>query len=104
MAGADIILNRLCDLQGTNFEVVDCQVREEEIIWRIQHKIDAFYICPRCGTHITSCHDTKWITIWDNPFGRKVWNWLVKRARILCHCSLNVGKTSYLPDNCFVYL
>lgn len=27
MAGANTILNRLCDVQGTNFEVVDCQVK-----------------------------------------------------------------------------
>jgi hypothetical protein len=38
MAGADIILTRLCDLQGTNFEVVDCKVSDEEIVWRIKHR------------------------------------------------------------------
>lgn len=90
MAGADIILNRLCDLQGTNFEVVDCQVKEKEVVWRIQHKEDAIYICSRCGIHQTSCHDTKWITLWDFPFGNKRCKWLVKRARILCTCTLNV--------------
>jgi len=26
------ILNRLCDLQGTNFEIVDCQVKEKEVV------------------------------------------------------------------------
>ena len=45
MAGADIILTRLCDLQGTNFEVVDCKVTDNEIVWRIQHKANAVYIC-----------------------------------------------------------
>lgn len=90
MAGADVILNRLCDLQDTNFEIVDCQVKEDEIVWKVQHKEEAFYICPRCGTHNTSCHDTKWITIWDVPFGRKKCKWIVKRARILCSCSLKV--------------
>ncbi len=90
MAGADVILNRLCDLQGTNFEVVDCQVKEEEIVWRIQHKTDARYICPRCGANNSTCHDTKWITLCDVPFGKKNCKWLVKRARILCSCSMNV--------------
>jgi transposase len=90
MAGADIILNRLCDLQGTNFEVVDCQVKDEEIVWKIQHREDAKYICTRCNRVNTTCHDTKWITLWDVPFGRKSCKWLVKRARILCPCSLHV--------------
>lgn len=90
MAGADVILNRLCDLQGTNFEVVDCQVRDEEIVWRIQHKANAIYICKRCGADNTSCHDTKWITLYDIPFGKKTCKWLIKRARILCPCSMYV--------------
>lgn len=90
MAGADVILNRLCDLQGTNFEVTDCQVKENEIVWRIEHKDSAVYICTRCGTQNTGCHDTKWITLWDVPFGKKNCKWLVKRARILCACTMNV--------------
>lgn len=39
MAGAEIILSRLCDLQATSFEVVDCKVKEDEIVWHIQHKL-----------------------------------------------------------------
>lgn len=104
MAGADVILSRLCDLQGTNFEVVDCQVKEEEIIWNIQHKSDAFYICKRCGTHNTSCHDTKWITLYDVPFGKKTCKWLVKRARILCACSMyvTIEKLSFRSEHHFL--
>ena len=90
MAGADVILNRLCNLQGTNFEVTDCQVMEDEIVWKIQHKQDAVYTCSRCGVENYTCHDTKWITLWDVPFGKKNCKWLVKRARILCSCSMNV--------------
>jgi transposase len=90
MAGANVILSRLCDLQGTNFEVTDCQVKESEIVWRVEHKQDAIYICSRCGAENKSCHDTKWITLWDVPFGKKNCKWLVKRARILCACSMNV--------------
>lgn len=90
MAGADIILTRLCDLQGTNFVVTDCQVREEEIVWRIEHRADARYICKRCGAEHTACHDTKVITLRDVPFGKKTCKWLVKFARILCSCSMQV--------------
>lgn len=90
MAGADIILTRLCELQGTNFEVIDCQVRDEEIVWRIAHREQSVYVCSRCGAEHTSCHDSRWITLWDVPFGKKRCKWLIQRARILCHCSMNV--------------
>jgi transposase len=90
MAGADVILTRLCELQGTNFEVTDCKVKDDEIIWRIEHKQEAVYICSRCGAENTSCHDRKWITLYDVPFGKKRCKWLVRRARILCCCSMNV--------------
>lgn len=91
MAGADVILNRLCDLQGTNFEITDCLVKDDSITWRVEHKEDAIYICSRCGAEHSSCHDTKWITLLDVPLGKKTSKWLVKRARILCHCSLKVS-------------
>ena len=90
MAGADIILTRLCDLQGTNFEVVDCKVTDNEIVWRIQHKADAVYICKSCGLEHKTCHDTKTITLRDVPFGKKTCKWIVKFARILCTCKLQV--------------
>lgn len=90
MVGAETILARLCDLQGTNFEVVDCQVRDKEIIWRIQHKENAEYECPRCGAKLNACHDQKWIKLEDHPFGFRRSIWLVRRARILCSCSMNV--------------
>lgn len=90
MAGAEMILARLLDLQGTNFEVVDCQVREEEIVWRAQHRENARHQCSRCDATVDACHDTKWITLWDVPFGKRRCKWLVKRARVLCACSMNV--------------
>lgn len=86
----DIILNRLCDLQGTNFEVVDCQVKEKEIIWKIQHKSEAIYTCTRCGKQNTGCHDKRWITLRDQNFGNKKCTWKIKRARMLCSCSMSV--------------
>ena len=90
MTAAENILNRLCDLQGTNFEVTDCQVKESEIIWRIEHKKPALYFCSRCGGKLEGCHSTDWITLWDVPLGSKQCKWQVKRARILCPCSLSV--------------
>lgn len=90
MVGAHTILARLLDLQGTNFEVIDCQVRDDEIVWRVEHREDAQYICSSCGAAIDACHDRGWITLYDVPFGKRRSKWFVKRARILCHCSMNV--------------
>lgn len=90
MVGAQTILARLLDLQGTNFEVVDCQVKDEEIVWRAQHREAAEYVCSRCDGKVETCHDTKWITLWDVPFGKRRSKWLIKRARILCPCSMSV--------------
>jgi len=90
MTQADIIINRLCDLQGTNFEVTDVKVTEERIVWQVEHKSNAVFICPRCKAKLTHSHDNRWITIRDVPFGRKKCEWRVKRHRVLCTCSLNV--------------
>lgn len=88
---ADIILNRLCDLQGTNFEVTDVKVTEHEILWQIEHKEQTVFICPRCKAKLNHSHDSRWITIQDVPFGRKRCFWRIKRHRVLCTCSLNVS-------------
>ena len=90
MTQADIILNRLCELQGTNFEVTDVKVTEHQILWQVEHKESAKFICPRCRAELTGSHDNRWITIQDVPFGRKKCLWRVKRHRLLCTCSLNV--------------
>lgn len=90
MAQSDLILNRLCDLQQTNFQIVDVQVKEDGIIWRIKHKKEALYVCSKCGENVLQCHDKKWITLKDVPLGNKKTQWLVERARILCTCSNNV--------------
>jgi len=90
MAQSDIILNRLCNLQKTNFEVRDVKVFDDEIIWHIEHKDTAVYECSYCGYKHDSFHDSSWITIKDMSFGNKKCIWKVKRMRILCTCSLNV--------------
>jgi transposase len=96
MAQSDVILNRLCDLQETNFEVVDVQVKDEEIIWRIKHKAEAFYICSKCDEKVFSSHDKEWIEIADIPFGKKRSIWKIKRARILCICT-NFVRVEKIP-------
>ena len=90
MAGTKHILNRLCDLQKTNFEVVDVKVKAEEIVWRIEHKDLAEYECPYCKAKVSTAHDFKWIRLTDLPLGPKKQVWEIKRARILCTCSNNV--------------
>ena len=96
MTQADIILNRLCELQGTNFEVTDVKVTENQILWQVEHKEKAKYICPRCKAELEHSHDWRWITIQDVPFGRKKCIWRVKRHRLLCSCSMNVS-VEYMP-------
>ena len=90
MAQSDIILNRLCGLEKTNFEVTDVKVKESEIVWQIEHKKEAFYVCSKCGESTDACHDREWITLRDIPFGGKRSTWKVKRARLLCTCSNSV--------------
>ena len=90
MAQSNTILNRLCDLQGTNFEVRDVKVSDEEIIWQIEHKDKAEYQCSYCSRKHSSFHDSGWIRIKDYPFGNKRCIWKVKRMRVLCTCSNNV--------------
>jgi transposase len=104
MAQSDIILNQLCNLQGTNFEVRDVKVREDEIIWQIEHREDAVYECRYCGEKHDSFHDSRWITIKDMPFGNKRCIWKVKRMRILCTCSndIRVERLSFRSKHHFL--
>lgn len=95
MAVSDLILNRLLDLQGTDFEVVDCKVLEDKITWRVRHRV-GIYECPRCHAQLTSCHAKRWITLKDTPFGMRQCIWQVERAQILCTCSNNL-RVEYMP-------
>lgn len=95
MAGSDYILNRLLDLQGTDFEVTDCKVLDDRIVWRVQHR-EGIYECPACHAKHTSCHARRWITLKDYPFGTKECVWLVERAQLLCTCSNNL-RVEYMP-------
>jgi hypothetical protein len=104
MAEPTSILARLCDLQATNFEVIDCQVKEEEIVWQVQHKSAGVYICSRCGAEHATYHDRRWITLYDVPFGKKRCKWLVNRVRPLCTCTLFVRVEKLPFRSNFVFL
>ena len=81
-------INRLLDLQGTNFCVVDMDVKEEKITYTIRHKEPAQYRCKHCGHNHDSYHDKEWIHIEDFPMGQRKVIWKVERMRILCHCQM----------------
>ena len=89
MAGSHPILNRLCNLEGTNFEVRDVKVHEDKVVWYIEHKDKPEYICPRCHKVHDAAFEKRWIKLLDAPHGFQKHIWYVKRARILCTCSLS---------------
>lgn len=95
MAGSDYILNRLLDLQGTDFEVVDCKIFEEKTIWYIKHR-EGIYECPSCHSKIKACHAKRWIRLKDSPWAMRECIWMVKRAQILCTCS-NRLRVEHMP-------
>lgn len=81
-------INRLLDLQGTNFQVFDMEVKDEKITYTIKHRSPIQYCCKHCGHSQDSYHDKKWITIEDLPLGNRKVIWKVERMRILCHCQM----------------
>jgi len=89
MAQEEAILSQLCGLEGTNFEIRDVKISEDLIVWEIQHKAQAEYICPRCESKHDACFSRDWVKIWDIPWGSRRCLWKVRRAKILCHCGLN---------------
>ena len=54
-------INRLLDLQETNFQVFDMDVKEDKITYTIKHKEPAQYICKHCGHAHDSYHDKEWV-------------------------------------------
>lgn len=81
-------INRLLDLQGTNFEVFDMDVKDDKITYTIKHKEPAQYNCKHCGHSHDSYHDKEWIYLQDLPLGNRKVVWKVERMRILCHCQM----------------
>jgi hypothetical protein len=90
-----LTLNGLLDLQGTDFEVVDCKVSEEKIKWRVRHR-EGIYECPRFHVKLNSCHAKRWITLKDTPLRMRQCIWQVERVQILCTCS-NSLRVEYMP-------
>ena len=81
-------INRLLDLQETNFQVFDMDVKEDKITYTIKHKEPAQYICKHCGHAHDSYHDKEWVHLQDLPLGNRKVIWKVERMRILCHCQM----------------
>ncbi len=81
-------INRLLDLQETNFQVFDMDVKEDKITYTIKHKEPAQYICKHCGHAHDSYHDKEWIHLQDLPLGNRKVIWRIERMRILCHCQM----------------
>ena len=81
-------INRLLDLQETNFQVFDMDVKEDKITYTIKHKEAAQYICKHCGHAHDSYHDKEWVHLQDLPLGNRKVIWKVERMRILCHCQM----------------
>ena len=81
-------INRLLDLQGTNFQVYDMDVKDDKITYTIKHKETAEYICKHCDHYHDSYHDKELIRIFDLPLGNRKVVWEIERMRILCHCQM----------------
>lgn len=81
-------INRLLDLQGTNFQVFDMDVKDDKITYTIKHRLPAQYLCKHCGHSHDSYHDKKWIHLQDLPLGNRKVVWKVERMRVLCHCQM----------------
>jgi transposase len=92
-------INRLLDLQATNFQVFDMDVKEDKITYTIKHKEPAQYICKHCGASHAAYHDKEWIHLHDLPLGNRKVIWKVERMRILCHCQMGYRVEQMLFKN-----
>ena len=97
-------INRLLDLQATNFEVFDMDVKDDKITYTIRHKAPVQYICKHCDHRHDSYHDKDWIYLLDLPLGTRKVVWRVEKMRILCHCQMNyrVEKLSFKSQKHFL--
>lgn len=89
-------INKLVDLQGTNFVVVDVKVEKKEVVWFIDHRKKWILKCPNCFKNHKWAYDKKWITIRDYPLGNKRMIWKVHRGRVLCDCH-RIPMAEYMP-------
>ena len=88
-------INRLLDLQDTNFQVYDMDVKDDQITYTIKHREPVRYVCKHCGHQHTNYHDKEWIRVYDLPLGNKKVVWKIERMRILCHCQMGY-RTEFL--------
>ncbi len=88
-------INRLLDLQETNFQVFDMDVKEDKITYTIKHREPLQYICKHCHHVHDSYHDKDWIYIQDLPLGNRNGlapkKWTRDYAAVNCLASYSVG-------------
>ena len=91
MTQANIILNNLCGLQNSNFEVCDVKVYKDREEWTIKRRPGAKPICNNCGLpYDYRPHSVSTIEITDQPAGRLSRIWRVERAKLSCPCTLSI--------------
>lgn len=81
------IVERMFDLQNSNFIVKDVKVFKEKIVVEIEPDPKKDRICSKCGCLVKKVHDYREIILKDIPYGLKECEWRVKYTRVKCDCS-----------------
>jgi transposase len=83
----EFFINRLLEIQQSNFEVIEMHKVGDVITFELKHKPHAVYECSICEAKQQAAYDFRWIVLRDVPVGPIQVRWKVLRARIQCHCS-----------------
>jgi transposase len=96
VALVNYILNKFVGLENTNFEVVDVQHTDYEVIWKIRHKEQATHICPNCMQETTLVHSKNLVKLFDVPIGMRRQRWEIETVKVQCTCAWGI-RNEYLP-------
>lgn len=81
------IVERMFDLQGSNFIIKDVKVFKDRIVVEIEPDPEKERICSKCRSLVKKIHDSREIKLKDIPYGLKECEWRVKFNRVKCDCS-----------------
>lgn len=81
------IVERMFDLQNSNFIVKDVKVFQDKIVVEIEPDPEKDRICSKCRSLVKKIHDYREIKLKDIPYGLKECEWRVKFSRVKCDCS-----------------
>ena len=81
-------INRALGFSDSNYQVMDMEIKGNQMIFTIKHKQPARFICKHCGHACDSYHDKEWIYLQDGFWNQHKVVWKVERMRILCHCQM----------------